>query len=88
MGAARSVYMNLLVLPFYIWIPDENEIAVLFSSDAVERVKESEIQSWIENGVFEEVEDKGQFVMVTENLKEGKTIRKARLVTKGFEEYT
>ena len=74
-------------------IPEENEIAVLFSSNAVEEAKGNEYQNLIDNEVFVEVDDTGQFVIsvrwvLTEKLKEGKTITKARLCAKGFEEYT
>ena len=74
-------------------IPDENEIVVLFSSDAVEKAKVKEVQLWRANKVHNEVDDEGQFRLssrwvVTEKIKEGETIIKARLVARGFEEYT
>jgi len=53
--------------------------------------KEKEIRSLIDNEVFQVVENKGQSTIsskwiITEKLKDGKTITKARLVTRGFEE--
>ena len=49
------------------------------------------MQSWRENDVYEEVEDEGQKAIstrwiVTEKIKEGEKICKARLVARGFEE--
>lgn len=53
--------------------------------------KEKELESWRENNVYEEVEDTGQKAIstrwiVTEKLKGGEKICKARLVARGFEE--
>ena len=55
--------------------------------------QKKEIENWVKNEVFEEVEDTGQNVItvrwvVTEKENEGKTITKARLVARGFEENT
>lgn len=74
-------------------IPDENEIVVLFSSNAVEKAKQKEYQNLLDNDAIVEVDDIGQFVLsvrwvLTEKLKEGETITKARLVARGFEENT
>ena len=48
------------------------------------------VQSWKNNAVYEEVENVGQEVIsvrwvITEKLKEGKSLIKARLVARGFE---
>ena len=74
-------------------IPDEAELLVLFNSDAVMAAKECEILNWRENDVFEEVENDGQNALsvrwvVTEKIKGGKPVTKARLVARGFEEET
>ena len=74
-------------------IPDENEIVILFSSDTIDKAKDKEVQIWRDNGVYDEVDDEGQFRLsvrwvVTEKIKEGVTIIRARLVARGFEEYT
>ena len=41
-------------------IPDGTELLVLLNLDAVLAVKESEIQNWRENDIFEEIENCGQ----------------------------
>ena len=72
-------------------VPDDTELLVLYNSDAVSEAKMNEVKNWEENCVFEEVEDHGQEAVsvrwiVTEKQKEGKSIVKARLVARGFEE--
>ena len=72
-------------------IEDEEEILLGFEDKSVIEAKEKELQSWRENDVYEEVEDIGQRAIstrwiVTEKVKEGKKICKARLVARGFEE--
>ena len=74
-------------------VPDEAEMLVLFNSESVMSAKEREMESWIENGVYEEVENNGQAAIsvrwvVTEKYKGGQLITKARLVARGFEEET
>lgn len=74
-------------------VADEVEMLVLFNSDDVWSAKQSEIQNWIDNEVYEEVEDVGQRFMsvrwvVTEKLKRDEKVTKARLVARGFEEDT
>ena len=72
-------------------VPDESEVFVSVSSDAVYDAKIKEIESWKENEVYvEEIED-GQTLLsvrwvVTEKVKNDKTVTKARLVVRGFEE--
>ena len=73
--------------------PDDQEVTILFCDDGSERAKEKEMQNWLENDVFEEVENKGQKAIsvrwvITEKMVEGKVITKARLVARGFEENT
>ena len=63
-----------------------------FENNQVIEAKERELQSWREN-VYKEVENKGQKDIstrwiVTEKIKEGEEICKARLVARGFEEDT
>ena len=63
----------------------------MFVSDDIEAAKYKEIQNWQENNVYEETSDLGQSCIsmrwvITEKLKDGKTVVQARLVAKGFEE--
>ena len=72
-------------------IEDEEEVLLGFENNQVSDAKEKELQSWRENNVFEEVNDEGQKAIstrwiVTEKVKEGEKICKARLVARGFEE--
>ena len=72
-------------------IRDEEEVLLGFENQVVLEAKEKELQSWRENNVYEEVEDNGQRAIstrwiVTEKLKGGEKICKARLVARGFEE--
>ena len=74
-------------------VPDEVEMVVFYSTEEVMKAKEFEEQNWQENDVYEEVEDTGQeFIsvrwVITEKLKDGKPVVKARLVARGFEEGT
>ena len=69
------------------------ERVVMFNSSDVVNAKESEIQNWRKNEVYEEVDDIGQEVLsmrwvVTEKVKNEKLCTKARLVVRGFEEET
>ena len=73
--------------------PENSEVVVLFNSDAVDGAKDEEMESWIKNEVYTEVDYQGQKCLttrwiVTQKEKEGKTITKARLVVRGFEENT
>jgi hypothetical protein len=72
-------------------VPDDVEMLVLFNSDEVWSAKIKEIENWNDNEVYEEVNNIGQKVMsvrwvVTEKLKDGNRVVKARLVARGFEE--
>ena len=74
-------------------VPDEVEMVILFNCEDVMNAKQSEIQNWKDNNVYKEVDNNGQDVIsvrwvITEKIKEGKTITKARLVARGFEENT
>ena len=74
-------------------VPDDTELLVLYNSDAIKEAKMRELQNWTNNEVFQEVEDGGQQAIsvrwiVKEKIKEGKTVTKARLVARGFEEET
>lgn len=76
-----------------IKIHDEEEVLVTTYSDTVQYAKEQEIQNWLTNEVFEEVENMGQKYIsvrwvVTEKVKNGELTTKARLVARGFEEDT
>ena len=73
-------------------VQDEVELVVLFNSDVVTEAKRSEIEMWDKNGVYEEVDNVGQDTIsvrwvITEKIKEGKPVVKARLVARGFEEH-
>ena len=72
-------------------IDDEEEVLLGFENVMVMEAKEKELQSWKENNVYEEVHDAGQKAIstrwvVTEKMKDGVKICKARLVARGFEE--
>ena len=74
-------------------VDKETELVILFNSNAVAIAKEKEIQNWIDNNVFEEVEDRRQKAItvrwvITEKMREENIVTKARLVARGFEENT
>ena len=80
---------------FSTWkiVGEGTEMMILFNSEEVMCAKEKEIQNWRDNKVYEEVEDIGQESLsvrwvVTEKVKGGQTVVKARLVARGFEEDT
>merc|ERR1712055_85918 len=71
-------------------IGDDTEMVVLFNNKQVAVAKRQEINNWIDNGVFESVENEGQRYIsvrwvITEKVKDGITYIKARLVARGFE---
>ena len=75
------------------FIGDDTEMVVLFNNKQVAVAKRQEINNWIDNGVFESVENEGQRYIsvrwvITEKVKDGITYIKARLVARGFEENT
>ena len=72
---------------------DEEEMLILLNSDAITEAKGKEIANWVQNDVYEEVEFNQQPLLsvrwvVTEKVKNGENVLKARLVARGFEEYT
>ena len=72
-------------------VPDETEMIILLNNSDVFLAKETEIQNWLDNNVFEEVPDNNQKAIsvrwvITEKVVDGKRIIKARLVARGFEE--
>ena len=74
-------------------ISDDREMLVFYTSDAVSEAKQCEIDNWLANEVFEEVEECNQQVIslrwvITEKLSNEKKVIKARLVARGFEEDT
>ena len=74
-------------------LPDESQIIILFNSAEVSKAKEMEIKNWIDNKVFDEIEDTGQHTIsvrwvITEKGLESNLLTKARLVARGFEEQT
>ena len=81
------------------WVSDESEEVVLFLTadqelcQDVVNAKEKELDNLDENEVYELVPDDGQFTIstkwiITEKMKAGEVITKARLVARGFEENT
>lgn len=74
-------------------VPNDVEMVIMFNSEEVLSAKNTEMLNWIDNCVYEEVEDEGQdFItvrwVITEKLKNDKTLIRARLVARGFEEDT
>ena len=74
-------------------LSEETEMLVLFNTEAVSAAKDKEVSSWQNNDVYEEVDDVGQEYIsvrwvITEKVKQGKPLIKARLVARGFEECT
>ena len=74
-------------------VNDKTEMIVFLTNNDVTVAKDREFQSWVENDVFEMVEDRGQKCIsvrwvITEKVVEGKVVTKARLVVRGFEENT
>ena len=91
LGSGDKGWINLRDYSNVETIADEEEILLGFENKDVMEAKEKELQSWRENYVYEEVEDGGQKAIstrwiVTEKVKEGNKICKARLVARGFEE--
>ena len=72
-------------------ISENIEVLVAAANNESYDAKLKEVESWNENKVYEEVEDKGQSTIslrwvVTEKIKDGKNVTKARLVARGYEE--
>jgi hypothetical protein len=75
------------------WRPINDDCEVLFSSvdDRAYQSKLEELANWKDNDVFQEVDDVGQRSIslrwvITEKVKDGNSVVKARLVARGFEE--
>ncbi|CAL4096203.1 unnamed protein product [Meganyctiphanes norvegica] len=86
-------WFNLATLRELSEVNENIEMIILFSNDAVTVAKNKEIQTWIDNKVFEVVPNEGQRAIsvrwiVTEKTKDDGLIIKARLVAHGFEEDT
>ena len=74
-------------------IREEIEMIVLYNNDKTADAKEKEFQSWLQNDVFEVVENNGQKYIsvrwvITEKMVNGVLVIKARLVVRGYEENT
>ena len=72
-------------------IPDEEELFIFYNTGEIHEAKEKEMNNWRTNKVFSEVEDTGQEAIstrwvITEKMKDGNGVVKARLVARGFEE--
>ena len=68
-------------------------MVALYSSESLDFAKEKERKNWIDNSVYEEVDNMGQNYIsarwiVTEKMKQGKPEVKPRLVAIDFEENT
>ena len=74
-------------------VADDTEMIVMFTNHAVSEAKAKEFLNWLENDVFEMVDDTGQKCLsvrwvITQKVKDGLIVTKARLVVRGFEEDT
>ena len=72
-------------------IEENEEVLIVRESDEVKKAKETEIENWIHNDVYEEVQDVGQATVsvrwiISEKIVEGIPKIKARLVARGYEE--
>ena len=72
-------------------INDDEEILLCFEDKDIADAKRKEIESWKNNQVYIEEDDRGEKSIstrwiITEKYKEGKKICKARLIARGFEE--
>ena len=90
-NTGRKEWINLREYEDINKIEEGEEVLLGFEDDMVEKAKKKELNSWKENGVYDEVEDTGQKAVstrwvVTEKIKDGEVICKARLVARGFEE--
>ena len=77
----------------YNWriVRDTEEVMITCSNDECMKAKRAEMKNWIDNDVFEEVENQGQKAIstrwiITQKIKSGTQVIKARLVARGFEE--
>ena len=74
-------------------VQEETEMLVLFNNSQTKEAKDKEYNNWLEHDAIEAVENTGQKYIsvrwvVTEKIKDGKSIIKARLVARGCEENT
>ena len=74
-------------------VTDDTEMTVLLTNSAVSAAQGTEYQSWLDNDVIKLVDDTGQKCIsvrwvITQKVKDGRLITKARLVARGFEENT
>ena len=86
-------WINLNDLDDVSTLSDDSDRVILFNTAEVENAKEVEMKNWHDNNVYDEVEDVGQSAVsvrwvITEKVKNNRTIVKARLVARGFEEET
>ena len=70
---------------------EEEDVLLCEDVEEIRQAKEREFQSWKDNDVYEEVPNNGQKTVslrwvLTDKIKDGKKICKARLVARGFEE--
>ena len=68
-------------------IREEIEMIILYNNDKTTEAKEKELQNWIQNNVFEVVENTGQKYItvrwvITEKMVDGVLVIKARLVVR------
>ena len=86
-------WFDMSVIKDLALIREEIEMVVLYNNDKTAEAKEKEFQSWLQNDVFEVVENKGQRYIsvrwvITEKMINGVLVIKARLVVRGYEEDT
>ena len=72
-------------------LPDSEDVLFCGTTGEVYKAKLEELENWSQNGVFEKVKDNGQTTVsvrwiITEKVKDGSPVVKARLVARGFEE--
>ena len=89
--SGTSGWCDLSTLDDLRQVPPEEELFVFHCSEKVSEAKDREMENWHSNKVFNEVPNVGQKLIstrwvVTEKMKNGNPITKARLVARGFEE--
>ena len=86
-------WINLEKIKDLTFTSDDMPLIVLYNNQSIAKAKSDEIKNWIDNDVFEEVDDEGQPTIsvrwvITEKVKDSRVVTKARLVARGFEENT
>ena len=93
LGTGQTRWINMREYENFRIIPEEENVLLgEYNDGKIMECKLKEIENWVRNEVFEEVENQGQKTIdtrwvVTEKIKDGQVVNKARLVARGFEEY-